>query len=98
MTKNFRNALLAAAAGVAFITGGHAKENMEEMATMEQLRETIIMAERTLYRNRKFLPYLNVICNTEGVQKLLEMRIAQWKEKKGVFEKDPIPEKKLYPP
>ena len=94
MTKNFRNALLAAAAGVAFITGGHAKENMEEMATMEQLRETIIMAGRERYRNRAFRPSVVVICNKSGVKKLIAMRIAQWEEweeKKNIDQKnDPI--------
>ena len=93
MTKNFRNALLAAAAGVAFITGGHAKENMEEMATMEQLHETIIMAERTRYRNRIFSTNEYIICNKDGVKKLIAMRISQWEKEKRIRSKeDPIPE------
>ena len=50
-------------------------------------------AERERYRNRTFPKSEYIICNKEGVQKLIVMRTAQWNENKRIDSKnDPIPE------
>ena len=48
-------------------------------------------SDRFIYKRRIYPPNGYIICNKEGVQKLIAMRIAQWERTKSIKSKGPIP-------